>query len=128
MQMEGISHLTFFVRDLDHMTTFVCDGLGATEVYDSSAKNYSLSHEKFFMLGDTRIAAMQGESPAQHTYRHVAFKVADDALSAFEAQLRSIGADVTEPRPHVEEEGILCTFMISTTICSSFIPAHWMSD
>ncbi len=105
MQVQGISHITFIVRDLEQMTKFLCDGLGATEVYDSSAKNYSLSREKFFMLGGTWLAAMEGEPPAVRTYRHLAFKVADDDLPAFEARLRSIGVDVKEPRPRVEGEG-----------------------
>ncbi len=105
MPIQGISHITFIVRDLEQMTRFLCDGLGATEVYDSSAKNYSLSREKFFMLGGIWIAAMEGEPPTERTYRHLAFKVADDELPAFEARLRTIGVDVKEPRPRVEGEG-----------------------
>jgi catechol 2,3-dioxygenase-like lactoylglutathione lyase family enzyme len=105
MQIQGISHITFIVRDLEQMTRFLRDGLGATEVYDSSAKNYSLSREKFFMLGGIWIAAMEGEPPTERTYRHLAFKVADDELPAFEARLRTIGVDVKEPRPRVEGEG-----------------------
>lgn len=105
MQIQGISHITFIVRDLEQMTRFLRDGLGATEVYDSSAKNYSLSREKFFMLGGIWIAAMEGEPPTERTYRHLAFKVADDELPAFEARLRNIGVDVKEPRPRVEGEG-----------------------
>ncbi|RYG96310.1 MAG: FosX/FosE/FosI family fosfomycin resistance thiol transferase, partial [Alphaproteobacteria bacterium] len=31
--MEGISHITFIVRDLERMATFLCHGLGATEIY-----------------------------------------------------------------------------------------------
>lgn len=105
MQVEGISHITFVVRDLDRMATFLCQGLGATEVYDSSAKNFSLSSEKFFVLGGTWLAAMQGEPPADRSYRHLAFKVAEDALPRFEARLRAIGVEVKAPRPRVEGEG-----------------------
>ena len=105
MQIEGISHITFIVRDLKRMANFLCHGLGATEVYDSSAKSFSLSPEKFFVLSGTWLAAMQGEPPAERTYRHLAFKVADDALPEFEARLRSIGVDVKAPRPRVEGEG-----------------------
>jgi fosfomycin resistance protein FosX len=28
MTMEGISHITFLVRSLDRMATFLCEGLG----------------------------------------------------------------------------------------------------
>ncbi len=43
------------------MATFLCEGLGAREIYDSAGKNHSLSREKFFLLGDVWIAAMEGE-------------------------------------------------------------------
>ena len=49
MGIEGISHVTFLVRDLDKMAMFLCEGLGAKEVYDSKDKNFSLSREKFFL-------------------------------------------------------------------------------
>ena len=104
MQIQGISHITFVVRDLEEMATFLCDGLGATEIYDSSAKSYSISREKFFMLGGVWLAAMEGEPPAERTYRHLAFKVAEDDLAAFEVRLRAIGVEVKEPRPRVEGE------------------------
>lgn len=105
MQVQGISHITFIVRDLERMKTFLCDGLGAEEVYDSSAKNYSLSREKFFILGGVWLAAMEGVPPAERTYRHLAFKVSEDELREFEVRIRSIGVDVKEPRPRVEGEG-----------------------
>ena len=41
--MNGISHLTFIVRDLDRMATLLCKGLGAREVYDS-ADTVSYTH------------------------------------------------------------------------------------
>ena len=105
MQVQGISHITFIVRDLERMRTFLCDGLGAEEVYDSRAKNYSLSREKFFILGGVWLAAMEGVPPAERTYRHLAFKVSEEELPEFEARIRSIGVDVKEPRPRVEGEG-----------------------
>jgi hypothetical protein len=87
------------------MKIFLCDGLGAEEVYDSNLKNYSISREKFFVLGGIWLAAMEGIPPAERTYRHLAFKVSEDALCALEARIRSIGADVKEPRQRVEGEG-----------------------
>lgn len=70
MQVEGISHLTFVVRDVERMARFLCKGLGAEEVYDSKPKNFSLTREKFFLLGGAWIVAMEGEPPAERTYRH----------------------------------------------------------
>jgi catechol 2,3-dioxygenase-like lactoylglutathione lyase family enzyme len=35
--IEGLSHATFIVRDLERAAMFFCKGLGGTEVYDSGA-------------------------------------------------------------------------------------------
>jgi catechol 2,3-dioxygenase-like lactoylglutathione lyase family enzyme len=103
--MQGISHITFIVRDLDLMATFLCKGLGAQEVYDSSNKNFSLSREKFFVLGGVWIAAMEGEPPKEQTYQHVAFKIAEEELPQYEANLRALGVEIKPPRPRVQGEG-----------------------
>ena len=50
MTIQGVSHITFVVRDLDRMALFLCEGLGAREVYDSGGRNFSLSREKFFSI------------------------------------------------------------------------------
>jgi len=79
--------------------------LGAREVYDSSGKNYSLSREKFFLLGDVWLVAMEGNPPTERTYRHVAFKVNESELTGFAQRLRSIGVELKPPRPRVAGEG-----------------------
>jgi fosfomycin resistance protein FosX len=89
MTVQGVSHLTFVVRDLERMSRFLCEGLGAEEVYDSAIKNFSLSREKFFVLGGVWVAAMEGR-PSERSYRHVAFKVDDADLPLIEARLRSL--------------------------------------
>ena len=105
MQIQGVSHITFIVKDLERTTTFFRDGLGAVEVYDSAGKNFSQSREKFFTLGGTWLAIMEGESPLQRNYCHFALKINDADLDGFEKQLRAVGAEVKEPRPRVPGEG-----------------------
>lgn len=105
MHVEGISHLTFIVRDLARMRRFLCEGLGAEEVYCSGANTFSLSREKFFLLGGQWIAAMQGEPPAERSYQHVALKVDERDLPAFEARLSALGVDIRPPRARVDGEG-----------------------
>jgi catechol 2,3-dioxygenase-like lactoylglutathione lyase family enzyme len=105
MPMKGISHLTFIVRDLGRMATFLRDGLGAREVYDSAGANHSLSREKFFLLGGVWIAAMEGEPPAERSYQHVAFAVDAADLPRYAAALQAIGAEVRPPRPRIDGEG-----------------------
>lgn len=108
--MQGISHLTFIVRDLERMATFLCAGLGAREVYDSSRRNYSLSREKFFVLGGIWLAAMEGEPPADRSYQHVAFAVDEADLPVYQARLEALGVDIRPPRERVEGEGLSLYF------------------
>jgi fosfomycin resistance protein FosX len=103
--IQSISHITFIVRDLDRAATLLCEALGATEVYDGAARNFSLSREKFFVLGGLWIAAMEGEPPAQKSYQHVAFKVSPAQLRECESRLRKLGVEIKAPRPRVDGEG-----------------------
>jgi catechol 2,3-dioxygenase-like lactoylglutathione lyase family enzyme len=105
MKIESVSHMTFIVNDIERMAHFLCKGLGAEEIYDSQAKNFSISREKFFMLGDIWLAAMEGESPKERTYRHIAFKVSSSELPIFESNLRAIGVDIKPSRSRIEGEG-----------------------
>ena len=102
--MNGVSHITFIVRDLQKMANCMCQGLGAREVYDSLEHNFSLSREKFFVLGDVWIAAMEGEPPSERSYQHVAFSVSGADLHKYQARLEAIGADILAPRERVEGE------------------------
>ena len=103
--MQGISHITFIVQDLERMAVFLCQGLGAREVYDSAGDNHSLSREKFFLLGDVWIAAMEGEPPSQRSYQHVAFSVSEADLARYQANLQALGVEIRPPRSRVEGEG-----------------------
>ncbi len=110
MQIEGISHVTFVVKSLARAAEFFCQGLGATEVYDSGGQNFSLSREKFFLVGGVWVAAMEGIPPAARSYQHLAFKVAPEDLPKFEARLRAIGVEISPPRPRVQGEGLSLYF------------------
>ena len=110
MSIDGVSHVTFIVRDLDLMSRFLCEGLGAVEIYDSSGKNFSVSREKFFVLGGLWLAAMEGTPPSERSYRHLAFKVSESELPEFERRLRRLGVDIKPPRPRVDGEGVSLYF------------------
>lgn len=103
--MEGISHITFIVRDLERMSTLLCKGLGAREVYDSIGRNHSISREKFFVLSGVWLAAMEGEPPAERSYQHIAFAVSESDLPVDQANLQSLGVEVRPSRSRVEGEG-----------------------
>ncbi len=104
MTIRGVSHLTFIVRDLERTSDLFRQALGASEVYDSGDRQFSLSREKFFVLGGVWLAFMQGE-PLGRSYRHVAFAVDDDELEHYESRLIEAGVEVKPPRPRVEGEG-----------------------
>ena len=105
MSIAGISHLTFLVRDLERTARLLVDGLGAREVYDSGERTHSLSPEKFFVLGGIWLVAMEGEPPAERSYRHVAFQVDAEDLPGYRTRLERLGVEIRPPRPRSEGEG-----------------------
>lgn len=103
--IQGLSHLTFIVRDLGKMSLIITEVLGGVEVYSSGPKTFSTSMEKFFAAGGLWIAIMEGESLASRTYNHVAFKVTAEQLEAARIAIGRLGLDVQPPRPRVDGEG-----------------------
>jgi len=101
----GLSHITFICTDLDRMQTVLEQVLEARCVYASGDAQYSLSEERFLMVGDVWIAIMKGEALRERTYNHVAFKVDEDAFDARVARIEALGLEMRPPRPRVEGEG-----------------------
>ena len=48
--IEGLSHITFIVRDLKRMTHFLTTIFDAKEIYSSGDKTFSIPQEKFFLI------------------------------------------------------------------------------
>lgn len=105
MTVEGVSHITFIVRDLGKMGRLIVGALGGKEVYSSGDDTFSVSREKFFVLGGQWIAAMEGEPVTERSYNHVAFKVADNDLPKYRKAIEALGLEVKPPRPRVKGEG-----------------------
>ena len=103
--IEGLSHITFIVKDLERMKLLLVGALGGKEVYDSGDKRFSLSREKFFEIGGVWIAVMEGDPLSERTYNHVAFKISADDLPRHRAAIEKLGLPIREPRPHVDGEG-----------------------
>ena len=103
----GLSHMTFIVADLDRMEEVLVGVLGARKVYDSGSDTFSLSEERFFLIGDEQlwIATMKGDALAERSYNHVAFKIDESAYDAYRARIENLGLDLRESRPRVEGEG-----------------------
>jgi catechol 2,3-dioxygenase-like lactoylglutathione lyase family enzyme len=100
--IQGLSHMTFIVRDLDGTEAILTTVLGARKVYDSGEETFSLSRERFFLAGGAPgnsdapapiwIAIMEGESLPSRSYNHVAFKVADADYATVLERVRSLGS------------------------------------
>lgn len=102
---QGLSHITFIVRDLDKMEEVLTQVLDAKKIYDSCEKTFSISKERFFDVGGVWIATMEGDPLVEKTYNHVAFKMSSDQHNEKLRLIRSLGLEVREGRSRVEGEG-----------------------
>ncbi|KRC62477.1 fosmidomycin resistance protein [Agromyces sp. Root81] len=106
---SGLSHVTFIVTDLDRMESILTSVLGAVRVYDSGAETFSLSEERFFLIGDepsaTWVAIMQGDGELPRSYNHVAFQVDASALDGLRLAIDDLGLEQRPPRSRVQGEG-----------------------
>ena len=103
--IQGISHITFIVKDLEKMTKFLVSIFDAEEIYSSGEQTFSISKEKFFLINGLWIAIMEGHSLPEKTYNHVAFKITEEDYELYAARVRNLGVDVKEGRSRVEGEG-----------------------
>ncbi|MFV0395461.1 MAG: FosX/FosE/FosI family fosfomycin resistance hydrolase [Coprobacillaceae bacterium] len=103
--IRNISHITFIVKDLEKATQFFSSIFDAREIYDSKEKQFSLSQEKFFLIGDLWICIMEGNSLLEQTYNHIAFYVSDGELDMYLERIKSLGVEIRPERPRVKGEG-----------------------
>ena len=105
--IEGLSHLTFIVRDLNRMEMILTTVLDAQKVYDRGDETFSLSRERFFLVGGARsdapapiwIAIMEGESLPELI---ITLRSRPPVLLE---RVRALGLDVREGRSRVAGEG-----------------------
>jgi fosfomycin resistance protein FosX len=102
--IESVSHITFIVKDVEKMAHFLSTIFDAEEVYDSAGKNFSISYEKFFIVGRTWIAIMEGEPLSERCYNHLAFKVSDSEFDEYVSRIKQLGLEVKPGRDRVEGE------------------------
>ena len=107
--IEGLSHITFVCRDLEYMERILTTVLGAQKIYESGTHTFSISPEKFFLVGEAPrkiwIAIMQGDSLPNRSYNHTAFKILDADYEGCLERVKSLGLDIRESRPRVVAEG-----------------------
>lgn len=103
--VEGLSHITFVVRDLEKMSVLLKEVLEAQEVYASGDVRHSVSAEKFFIIGGVWVAVMEGDPISEQSYNHVAFKIPDMDFDMYVERVRRLGLDVREGRSRIAGEG-----------------------
>lgn len=102
--IRGLSHITLMVTDLDRAKVFFEDVLGAREVYASGKRTFSIAREKFFLLGDTWFAVMEGEAPPR-SYQHIALQIDEADYEAWLAKINQAGLEIRPGRDRVPGEG-----------------------
>ena len=113
--VKGLSHMTFIVSDLDRMEVLLTTVLDARKMYDSGDRTFSVSRERFFIVGDGAgdpdapapiwIATMEGTPVPSPTYNHVAFKIEEIDYERCLAAIQSLGLEVREGRARIDGEG-----------------------
>ncbi|MCK5098787.1 MAG: FosX/FosE/FosI family fosfomycin resistance hydrolase [Desulfobacteraceae bacterium] len=103
--IEGLSHITFIVSDLERMSYFLTKIFDAKEIYSSNEKHFSISKEKFFLINGLWFAIMEGESLSKKTYNHVALKIAESDFDKYLKRIHSLGVEVLENRDRIKGEG-----------------------
>jgi catechol 2,3-dioxygenase-like lactoylglutathione lyase family enzyme len=103
--IQGLSHMTFITADLDRMEQVLTHIFDAKKVYDSGDQTFSLSEERFFLIGDMWIAIMKGDPLTMKTYNHIAFKIDDDDFDDYLSRIHDLGLELREGRARVPGEG-----------------------
>ena len=102
--MKRISHITLLCKDIVKSAQLFCDLFNAKEIYSSDEHNFSISREKFLLVGDLWIALMQGNA-IQRSYNHIAFYIDEDELPEYDSKIQKYGLDILQGRPRDEREG-----------------------
>jgi len=102
--IRGLSHITLMVTDLDRARAFFEDVLGAREVYASGERTFSIAREKFFLLGDTWFAVMEGEAPPR-SYQHIALQIDEADYNSWLKRIKDAGLEIRPGRDRVPGEG-----------------------
>ena len=103
--IESLSHITLITSDLERMSAIMSEVLDAREIYSSGDDTFSLSREKFFIVGGQWIAVMEGEGLPSRSYNHIAFKIPASAVDEYRARIERLGLELRASRPRVEGEG-----------------------
>lgn len=108
--IEGVSHITLVVKNLDRTTELYQELFQAVVVYDSGDKLHSLFKERFFMIGNQWIAVMENPDIINRTYHHIAFKILDSDVDYYLDKIITLNLEMKPPRERIGGEGFSVYF------------------
>ena len=103
--IEGVSHITFVVRDLERMKVIIETVLDGKEVYSSGDDTFSIAREKFFLIAGLWVAIMEGDPLERPSYNHLALKISEDRLDEYRRRIEGLGLRILPGRARIEGEG-----------------------
>lgn len=103
--IQGLSHITLIVADLDQTAAFLARVFDAKEVYRSGVKQFSHAKEAFFLIGGIWLCAMEGRPSPGNNYSHIAFSITKEDLALYRARLEEAGVSLLPSRPRAAGEG-----------------------
>jgi fosfomycin resistance protein FosX len=103
--IQGLSHITFIVSDLERMAKLLTSIFEAKEVYSSTEHTFSFSKTKFFLMSETWIAIIEGNPLTERTYDHIAFKISEQDIDSYIARIKVLGLELQESRSRINGEG-----------------------
>lgn len=103
--IQGISHITLIVKDLDRTAALLQTVFDAKKVYSSGEKHFSLSKEMFFLIGDIWLCIMEGEPLTARSYNHLAFQISETDFESYRSKIIASGAELRQDRLRMDGEG-----------------------
>lgn len=100
--IEGISHLTFVVKDLGRASRFFKEIFDAEEIYTGEGDSI---REKFFLVGGQWVVISEGDSLPERTYNHTAFKIGEEDFALYENKIRGLNLEMGPSRVREKGEG-----------------------
>ena len=96
--INGISHITFIVTDIERTAVFWERIFDAKTVYSSLTA-------KYLQVNDLWIALNKGDRLSGRTYNHIAFSIQDSDFDEYVKRIKDVGAELFRGRSRLDDEG-----------------------
>jgi catechol 2,3-dioxygenase-like lactoylglutathione lyase family enzyme len=103
--IQGISHITLMVRDIEKTADLFRKLFDAKEVYSSGEDTHSISKEKFLLMHDIWFAIMEGNAILEKSYNHIAFHISDSDYEKYSKLIAELGLETIQDRKRITGEG-----------------------